>query len=76
MSALVELAARDARYGATLVVIARYLSPATRARLRDGGVGYLDLTGNARIVLSNPGLFIETHGASENPDPTGRPTRT
>lgn len=59
-----------------LVVVARYLSATTRERLRKGGVSYLDLTGNVRIVLSEPGLFIETHGASEDPDREERPARS
>jgi hypothetical protein len=59
-----------------LVVIARYLSEATRARLREREVGYLDLTGNVRIVLSEPGLFIENQGASEDPDREERPARS
>lgn len=59
-----------------LVVVARYLSEATRARLRDADVGYLDLTGNARIVVAEPGLFIETQGAPEDPDREERPARS
>ena len=59
-----------------LVVIAPYLSPSTREALRRLGIGYLDLTGNARIVTARPGLFIETQGASVDPDPRDRPTRS
>jgi hypothetical protein len=36
------------------------------------GFSYADLTGNVRLSLSEPGLFIETTGASENPDPQSR----
>ena len=58
-----------------LLVLAPYLSDATRARLRERGVNYLDLTGNARITLQSPGLFIETSGADSAPSvPAG--TRT
>jgi hypothetical protein len=66
-------AARDV---ATPLVVAPYLSEGTRARLRSSDVGYLDLTGNARIVLSEPGLFIETQGASEDPNREERPARS
>lgn len=52
--------------GSTLVV-ARYLSPAQRERLQDAGLSYLDLTGNTRIVLDRPALFIEREGADQNP---------
>lgn len=49
------------------VVVANFISVGTRQILRDAGVNYIDLTGNIRLVLSSPGLFIETVGASENP---------
>ncbi|MCC6812241.1 MAG: hypothetical protein IT381_32770 [Deltaproteobacteria bacterium] len=59
-----------------LIVVARYLSGATRERLRERGLGYLDLTGNTRIVVRDPGLFIETQGASEDPEREQRPARS
>jgi len=65
-----------ARLRGPLVVVARYLSDGTRARLRQGAVGYLDLTGNARIVVPAPGLYIETQGASQDPDREERPARS
>ncbi|HYN81308.1 MAG TPA: hypothetical protein VES88_07390 [Gemmatimonadaceae bacterium] len=46
-----------------------YLSPMARERLRTGGVSYLDLTGNVRIVLDRPALFIESRGADRDPAP-------
>lgn len=69
-------AAGEAKSQGTLVVLARYLSEGTRTRLRDHGVGYLDLTGNAWIVLSEPGLYIETQGASKDPIRSERPARS
>lgn len=69
-------AADDARRRGAPVVVARYLSEGTTSRLRDGDVGYLDLTGNVRLVLAEPGLYIETPGASEDPDREKRPART
>ncbi len=60
----------------TPVVVSPFLSESTRARLRESGFGYLDTTGNARIVLSKPGLFIETQGATEDPDREERPARS
>lgn len=62
--------------GLPLAVFARYLSESTRARLREHGVGYLDLTGHVRIVLSKPGLMIETEGAPVDPDREQRPARS
>lgn len=69
-------ATRDARTRRAVIVIANYLSEATRARLRDAELGYLDLTGNVRIVMREPGLFIETQGASQDPDREERPARS
>ena len=68
--------ARSAQTGMPLVVLSRYLSGATRERLRSREVGYLDLTGNAWLVVPEPGLFIETQGASEDPDRKERPARS
>jgi hypothetical protein len=55
------------------VVVAPFLSPRTRELLEEAAVGYLDLTGNARLVASRPGLFISTQGADTNPTREDRP---
>jgi hypothetical protein len=55
-----------------VLIAARYLSPRTQERLRSRGFAYADLTGNVRLVLTQPGLFIETTGARENPEPSLR----
>lgn len=54
------------------LVITDFVSRGTSDVLRTENVSYLDLTGNMRMVLSEPGLFIETVGAAENPNPTER----
>lgn len=59
-----------------LLVVSRYLSEATRALLREGNLGYLDLAGNVRFVMSAPGLYIETTGAAEDPDREERAARS
>ena len=51
------------------VVAAAYLSPRVRAMLRARRVGYVDITGNVRIEISTPGLFIATDGADRDPWP-------
>ena len=51
------------------VVAASYLSPRSRELLESLGVGYMDITGNARIEVSEPGLFISTSGADRDPWP-------
>ena len=58
------------------VVAAAYLSPRTRALLRDRGVGYVDTTGNVRIEVSAPGLFIATDGAGHDPWPRDHKLRS
>ena len=58
------------------VVAAAYLSPRTRAMLRARGVGYVDITGNARIEVSTPGLYISTDGADRDPWPRDHKLRT
>lgn len=50
-----------------LLVISQYLSGATQERLREARVNWVDLTGNIRLVLRDPGLFVETTGASRRP---------
>ncbi len=59
-----------------LMVVAPYLSPSVRERLVEAGLGFVDLTGNVRVALSSPGLFIETSGADVNPDRSARPSRS
>ncbi len=58
------------------LVVTRYLSPSVRDRLREAGVSFVDLTGNIRVVVENPGLFIEAEGAGKNPDRKQRPARS
>ena len=58
------------------LVVAPYLSPSVRRRLIDAAVGYVDATGNIRIALEDPGLFIEAAGADRDPDPQRRPFRS
>jgi len=55
-----------------VLIAATFLSPRTQERLRNRGFAYADLTGNVRLSLTEPGLFIETTGARENPAPDPR----
>lgn len=41
-----------------VLVTAPFLSLRTRGLLRNCGFAYVDLTGNIRLVLNDPGLFI------------------
>lgn len=51
------------------LIVAPYVSDRSRQLLLDAGLNYLDGTGNARLVLERPGLFIETQGADKSPTP-------
>jgi hypothetical protein len=63
-----QLADRFARAGdRTGVVIARYLSPRTRAALEESGLSYADATGNVRLVVDDPGLAVVAAGADRDP---------
>lgn len=61
-------AARDRPSGVP-VVVAPWLSPRTMTVLRQHEMGYLDLTGNAHIVMSEPGFALSVEGARRDPDP-------
>lgn len=51
----------------TGMVAAPFLSPRTRELLTEAGLAYADGTGNLRLVLERPVLYIETTGASSDP---------
>ena len=61
---------------AMLVLVAPFLSVRTRERLEDSGIGYVDLTGNIRVALDRPALFIQASGAERDPHREERPVRT
>jgi hypothetical protein len=75
---VVELRAhlRDAGTDEPILVIAPYLSPGVRGRLAELNLGFLDLTGNIRIALTSPALFIDASGADINPDRKERASRS
>lgn len=59
------------------VLMATYLSPQVRARLNDEHLSFVDATGNMRIELAWPGLFIADRGEDKNPwRGPGRPRGT
>lgn len=59
-----------------VIVVAPFLSPRTQEGLKALGIAYADLTGNIRLSLSKPGLYIETRGADKNPEPSVRERRS
>jgi hypothetical protein len=60
---------REVQGDLAALVAARYLSPRTRELLADHGIGYFDATGNLRLVLEHPAVYIETAGAMSDPWP-------
>ena len=58
------------------LVISPFLSRSTRERLRAEKLNFLDLTGNVRLVLARPGLYVETQGAEQDPSPKRQPGRS
>jgi hypothetical protein len=59
------------------LLAARYLSPQVRARLIDRGLSFVDATGNVRLEVTSPGLFIADRGADGDPwRGPGRPRGT
>jgi hypothetical protein len=49
------------------ILVARYVSPSTRARIAEAGVGYVDATGNMLVTADRPALFIADRGADRDP---------
>lgn len=58
-----------------IMVVAPYLSPRSRELLIKEDVGYLDMTGNLRLSLSYPVLYLEAQGSDSNPNPEKRRKR-
>lgn len=50
-----------------ILLVAPYIGPRVRELLAEENVSFIDLTGNARISLDYPGVFIETQGAASDP---------
>ncbi len=58
------------------LLVAPYVSPRTQELLDEAGVGYIDTTGNVRLALERPALFIERCGAVSNPWPEDHSLRS
>jgi hypothetical protein len=50
-----------------ILVAARYLAPSTRAWLDGQGLSYVDATGNLRVRMNAPALYISDRGADRDP---------
>jgi hypothetical protein len=49
------------------LAVARYLSPSAREALTKRGLSYIDVTGNVRLALDDPGLAVLAPGADRDP---------
>jgi hypothetical protein len=59
------------------MLVARYLPPSVCAWLEERGVSYADATGNLRVALERPALFLRDKGAGHDPwRGPGRPRGT
>lgn len=53
-----------------ILLVAPYIGPRVRELLTEEDISYVDLTGNTRISLDYPGVYIETEGARQDPRST------
>lgn len=60
--------------GTILLAIAPWLSQTSQKLLTEAGWSYVDLTGNVRISVGNPPLFVHLQGAKRDPAPKSRGT--
>lgn len=56
-----------------VLVVAPFLSPRTRELLAAAGASYLDATGNIRLALERPAVFLQAQGAEKDPALEPRP---
>jgi hypothetical protein len=62
--------------GASPFVVAPFLASRTREKIVAGGAGYIDATGNLRLALDRPAVFVEAVGERTNPWREERPLRS
>jgi len=62
-----------ARATLPLIVVSPYLGPRARQLLALAGASYADSTGNLRLVVGTPAIFIEGSGSGRDPDRAPRP---
>lgn len=51
----------------TALLVTPFVSERTRALLDDEAIGYADSTGNIRLQVERPALFVQSSGAKSNP---------
>ncbi len=68
-----DVAALAAASTKPALVVAGYLGSRTRELLAEAGISYIDTTGNLRVVVSDPAVFLEASGADKDPERIQRP---
>jgi hypothetical protein len=58
------------------LIAAPFLTATTRRRLEEEHMNYVDTTGNVRLILGRPGMYVQTSGASIDPYPADEPDRS
>lgn len=66
---------REATGSRPILLVSDFLSPRTRELLANEDISYLDPTGNIRLVLQAPPIYVEVDGATRRPD-TAKARRT
>lgn len=61
---------REAAGSRAILLVSDFLSPRTRELLAKEDISYLDLTGNIRLVIDSPPIFVEVTGADRRPSAT------
>jgi hypothetical protein len=59
-----------------MLLVTKYISPRARELVETVGASYADATGNLRLRVDQPAVFIATQGASANPWREERATKT
>jgi hypothetical protein len=67
---------RRGEVAAVPFVAAAFVSPRARDLLSNLGAGYVDNTGNLRLVLDRPAVFVERSGSDRNPLREERPLQS
>lgn len=58
---------RETAGSRAILLVSDFLSPRTRELLAKEDISYLDLTGNIRLVMQSPPVFVEVAGADRRP---------
>lgn len=55
-----------------VVIVAPWISPRSRDLLTQRGLNYLDLTGNVRLKVALPAIYLRLDGAQHDPNPPAK----